>query len=155
MSLFCWDSRGFGNSWTENLLADLVIILFTHALFLCPKLSVFWAKIHLWNHDTLKRCTNFIDLLGYVFVEYREPALFSMVMWNFWNWSNNLRLGKGSTSLDQLLRQAQEQLQEFKRANTTTTTTIVSSKQPGNHHQRHGTRSTSMGLSSQKNNGLA
>nr|POE60868.1 hypothetical protein CFP56_31293 [Quercus suber] len=30
-----------------------------------------------WNHSILKQATSFIDLLGNVFAENREPALYS------------------------------------------------------------------------------
>lgn len=38
-----------------------------HALFKCPKISALWEKVPVWNVDSLKRCPNFIDLLGCIF----------------------------------------------------------------------------------------
>ena len=48
----------------------------------------------------------FIDLLGTVFAENREPAFFAMVVWALWNRRNNLRLGKKAEPLNILMQQA-------------------------------------------------
>ena len=71
-----------------------------------------------WSHDNLKRTMSFIDLLGIVFVESREPALFAMVVWALWTRRNNLRLGKKAGTLDHLFQQARERLRDFLHHNT-------------------------------------
>ena len=52
-----------------------------HALYLCPKLDELWYKVPIWNHSSLKQVSNFIDPLGFIFTENRDPTLFSMVIW--------------------------------------------------------------------------
>lgn len=74
-----------------------------HALYLCPMLQELWQSIPLWNHQSLKQCGNFVDLLECIFADNRDPTLFSMVAWNLWNRRNNLSLAKGMVSLGQLL----------------------------------------------------
>ena len=81
-----------------------------HALFKCPKISALWEQVPVWKVDGLKRCPNFIDLLGCIFAENRDPELFSTVVWFLWNQRNNLRLSKGSIPLDQVLQQARNKL---------------------------------------------
>lgn len=61
------------------------------------------AVYTLWNHQSLKQCGNFVDLLECIFADNRDPTLFSMVAWNLWNRRNNLSLAKGMVSLGQLL----------------------------------------------------
>lgn len=56
---------------------------------------------------------SFIDFLGIVFVEIREPALFAIVVWALWTHRNNLRMGKKAGHLDHLLQQAKEKLRDF------------------------------------------
>ncbi|XP_075640217.1 uncharacterized protein LOC142611959 [Castanea sativa] len=73
------------------------------ALYLCPKLLDLWTKVELWNHSRLKQATSFIDLIGCVFANNRDPTLFSMVAWAFWNRRNNLRLGKPAVPVNELL----------------------------------------------------
>ena len=55
----------------------------------------------------------FIDLLGIVFVENKEPAFFSVVVWALWNCRNNLRLGKNAELLTHLMQQAKQRLGDF------------------------------------------
>ena len=55
----------------------------------------------------------FIDLLGIVFVENKEPAFFPMVVWSLWNCRNNLRLGKKAELLTHLMQQAKQRLGDF------------------------------------------
>ena len=92
-----------------------------HALFHCPKLSDLWNKVPLWNHVSLRQAATFIDLIGCVFAENRDSALFSMVIWDLWNRRNNLKLGKAVISLDQVLHQAKDRLHEFTLHNTSHT----------------------------------
>ena len=108
----------------RKILTDATLSV--HALFKCPKISALWEKVLVWKADSLKRCPNFIDLLGCIFVENRDPELFSTVIWFLWNQRNNLRLGKRSIPLDQVLQQARNKLQEFKSAQTRTGTTSTS-----------------------------
>ena len=71
-----------------------------------------------WSHDNLKQAVTFIDLLGIVFAENREPAFFAMVVWALWNRRNNLRLGKKAESLTHLMQQAKQRLGDFQHHNT-------------------------------------
>ncbi|KAK9990437.1 hypothetical protein SO802_025422 [Lithocarpus litseifolius] len=82
-----------------------------HALYKCPRLEALWHKVPTWNHSSLRHVTSFIDLLGCVFAENREPELFSMVIWALWTRRNTLKLGKSVGTLDQLLNQARDKLQ--------------------------------------------
>ena len=85
-----------------------------HALYHCQKLLDLWTKVDLWNHSSLQQTTSFIDLMGCVFTDNRDPVLFSMAAWAIWNWRNNLRLRKPAVSLGELLSQSKERLREFK-----------------------------------------
>ena len=89
-----------------------------HALYQCPKLQDLWSKVERWNHSSLKQATSFIDLMGCVFADNRDPELFSMVAWSIWNRRNNLCLGKAVASLDELLSQTRDRLWEFKLYNS-------------------------------------
>ena len=84
-----------------------------HALHLCLKLAELWQEVPLWNHSILKQCDNFIDLLGCILIENRDPTLFSMVICAVWNRRNNIRLDKQTITLRQLLQQAKDWFQEF------------------------------------------
>ena len=84
-----------------------------HALYLCLMLTKLWQSIPLWNHHSLKQCSNFIDLLECIFADNRDPTLFSMVAWTLWNRRNNLCLAKGMVSLGKLLQHAKDRIQEF------------------------------------------
>uniref|UniRef100_A0A7N2MPY1 Reverse transcriptase zinc-binding domain-containing protein n=1 Tax=Quercus lobata TaxID=97700 RepID=A0A7N2MPY1_QUELO len=93
-----------------------------HALYHCQKLLDLWTKVDLWNHSSLQQTTSFIDLMGCVFADNRDPALFSMVAWAIsWNQRNNLCLGKPAVSLGELLSQSKERLREFKLYNSSIT----------------------------------
>ena len=70
-----------------------------HALHLCLKLAALWQEVPLWNHSRLKQCDNFIDLLGCILIENRDPTLFSMVICAVWNRRNNIRLDKQTITL--------------------------------------------------------
>ena len=72
----------------------------------------------LWYHENLRRTVSFVDLIGTVFAENREPMLFAMVLWALWNRRNNLRLGKNAENLDQLLQRARARVSEFPQHNT-------------------------------------
>ena len=74
-----------------------------HALYSCPKLEDFWKNMPQWSHDNLERAVTFIDLLGTVFAENRESALFAMVVWVLWTRRNNLRMGKKVETLAHLV----------------------------------------------------
>ena len=96
-----------------------------HALYLCPKLLELWTKVNLWNYSSLRQATSFIDLMGCVFAENREPTLFSMAIWAIWNRRNNLHLGKSAVPLSQLLSQSKERLREFNLHNSSTITPVM------------------------------
>ena len=55
---------------------------------------------------------NFVDLIGNVFVENREPALFATVVWALWT-RRNLRMGKKVDLLFHLLQRARERVEVF------------------------------------------
>uniref|UniRef100_A0A7N2LR17 Reverse transcriptase zinc-binding domain-containing protein n=1 Tax=Quercus lobata TaxID=97700 RepID=A0A7N2LR17_QUELO len=84
-----------------------------HALYSCPKLQELWNKCPQWKHEKFKLSPSFSDIMSSILVEDKNPALFSMVVWNIWNQQNNSRLGKLTTSIPQLLEQVQDRLQEF------------------------------------------
>ena len=46
-----------------------------HALYLCPKMDELSYKVPIWNHSSLKQVSNFVDLLGFIFAENRDPIL--------------------------------------------------------------------------------
>ena len=52
-----------------------------HALYHCTKLRGMWSAVQFWNHGCLKQATSFIDLIGSVFADNRDPTLFSTVAW--------------------------------------------------------------------------
>ncbi|KAK9993813.1 hypothetical protein SO802_023516 [Lithocarpus litseifolius] len=81
-----------------------------HALYHCPKLENFWQNIPLWSHSTIRQSTSFSDIMFVICAENRDPELFSSVAWTLWNRRNNLRLGKPSIHLEQLLDRARERL---------------------------------------------
>lgn len=83
-----------------------------------PKLLELWTKVEIWNHSRLKQATSFIDLMGCVFANNRDPTLFSTVAWAIWNRRNNLRLGKPAAPLNELLAQSQDRLRNFKLYNS-------------------------------------
>ena len=91
-----------------------------HALYHCPKPLDLWSDVKLWNHSCLKQATSFIDLIGCVFVENKDPTLFSMVTWAIWKRRNNLCLGKPAAPLNELLTKAQDRLRKFKLYNSST-----------------------------------
>ena len=62
----------------------------------------------LWSHSTIIQSTSFLDIMFVVCAENRDPKLFSSVAWTLWNRRNNLRLGKPSIPLEQLLNRARE-----------------------------------------------
>ena len=70
---------------------------------------------------SLKQKTSFLNLIGSIFAENRDPACFSMVVWAVWNRRNNLRLGKASGTLGQLFSQAKDKVMDFAMHNATTT----------------------------------
>ena len=84
-----------------------------HALYSCPKLDGLWKKVPQWNHENLRRAGNFVDLIGTVFVENREPTLFATVVWALWTRRNNFRMGKNAETLVQLLQRAREWVSDF------------------------------------------
>ena len=57
--------------------------------------------------------TSFVDLVGCILVENREPDLFAMVVWAVWKRRNELRVGKGGKYLINLVQQARTRLQDF------------------------------------------
>lgn len=95
-----------------------------HALYHCPKLFDLWTKFDLWNHNSLQQATSFIDLMGCVVADNRDPLLFSMVARAIWNWRNNCPLEKPAVPLDELLSQLKERLREFKLYNSSSITPV-------------------------------
>lgn len=95
----------------------------THALYLCPKLEAQWNQVPLWNHSKLRHSPCFVNLLA----DNRDSTLFSMVIWALWNLRNNLRLGKQTSTLEQILQEAKEQLLEFTMPHTSAPSPSMSS----------------------------
>ena len=89
-----------------------------YAVYSCPKLDELWKRVPQWNHENLRRAMNFVDLIGTVFVENREPTLFSTVVWALWTLRNNLRMGKNTETLVHLLQRARERVSDFLLHNT-------------------------------------
>ena len=84
-----------------------------HTLYKCPKLSEFWKENPKWQHRYIEHCINFFDIMEFLIVENQNAALFSMTTRSLWNRRNNLRLGKTTTPLSQILQQAKERILEF------------------------------------------
>ncbi|KAL0007018.1 hypothetical protein SO802_008520 [Lithocarpus litseifolius] len=84
-----------------------------HTLYSYPKLDELWQKVPQWNHENLKRAMNFVDLIGTVFAENREPTLFATVVWALWTRRNNLRMRKNAENLVHLLQWARERVSDF------------------------------------------
>ena len=79
----------------------------------CPKLMEFWKENPKWQTNYIHKCKSFFDIMEFLIVENRDPALFSMTAWVLWNRRNNLCLGKPIVVLSQVLKEAKERLQEF------------------------------------------
>ena len=103
-----------------------------YALYLCSKLYELWNKVPIWNHRSLKQVSTFVDLWGCIFAKNKDPALFSMVIWALWNHQNNLRLGKFTGMLDQLLSQVRDRFCEFALHNTSMIALVVLQPQASN-----------------------
>ena len=74
-----------------------------HALYHCPALQSLGNSIPTWNQGSLKQSTCFTDFIGFIFAGTADPAPFALVLWNLWNRRNNLRLGKPTLPLDEVL----------------------------------------------------
>lgn len=74
-----------------------------HALYGCPKLEPMWNKKQQWNHNTLRQAKCFTDLLGIILAKKNDPKLFCWVVWDIWNRRNNIKLGKPTYTLSQVL----------------------------------------------------
>lgn len=70
-------------------------------------------KIHGGSIGFLQQSTNFVDIMGFILTEMRDPTLFACMMWLLWNHRNNLRLGKPVVLLSQLLGLAKDKMQEL------------------------------------------
>lgn len=84
-----------------------------HALYGCSKLAELWNKKPQWNHSTLRQVHCFTDLLECIIADNTEPELFCWVAWDLWNRRNNLRLGKQTYSLTQVLDKAVDRKLEY------------------------------------------
>ena len=51
-----------------------------HALYLDLKLKEIWLSVQAWNQCSLRQTMSFVDLMGCVLVENRNPDLFAMVV---------------------------------------------------------------------------
>ena len=81
---------------------------------------------------------SFVDLVGCILVENREPDLFAMVVWAVWKRRNELRVGKGGEYLINLVQQAWTRLQDFLLHNSAATAPMgraQSQWQPPAHQQ--------------------
>ena len=83
-----------------------------HALFHYPALQSIWRSRVQWNHSTLQACSSFTDIFEFSFAGNREPDLFAAVLWTLCNRRNNLRLGKPTLSLGQVVEFAQDRILE-------------------------------------------
>ena len=79
-----------------------------HVLYSCPKLEGTRNKKPQWTHSSLRQANCFTDLLGMISAKKNEPELFGWVVWDLWNRRNNIRLGKSSYTLTQLLEKVVE-----------------------------------------------
>ena len=84
-----------------------------HALYNCLKLAELWKKMPQWTHVNVSSARNFVDLIGNVFAENRELALFATIVWALWTRRNNLRTGKNVYPLFHLLQRARERVEVF------------------------------------------
>lgn len=64
--------------------------------------------VPIWNYNSLRRASSFIDLIGCIFIDKRDPTLFAVVVWALWKRRNNPPLGKSCGTLGQLLTQAKK-----------------------------------------------
>nr|POF02718.1 hypothetical protein CFP56_04951 [Quercus suber] len=99
-----------------------------HALYLCPKLEEIWLSKQAWNQCSLRQVTSFVDLMGYILAENRDPDLFAMVVWAIWKRRNDIRVGKRGENLPNLVQQAQTRLQNFLLHNSAATTSTALQK---------------------------
>ncbi|XP_065616751.1 uncharacterized protein LOC136062066 [Quercus suber] len=109
-----------------------------HALFLCSKLEGVWRSVQVWNQQSLWQITSFVDLVGCILAENKEPDLFAMVIWAVWKRRNELRVGKGGENLINLVQQARTRLQDFLLHNFAATTPMGQTQsqwQPPMHQQ--------------------
>ena len=79
-----------------------------HALYRCPKLENFWQSTPLWSQGTIKQCSSFLDIMFVICVDNKDSELFSSMAWTLWNRRNNIKLGKPSISLEQVLDKARD-----------------------------------------------
>ena len=70
-----------------------------HALYLYPKLKEIWLSVQAWNQCSLRQTTSFIDLMGCILAENRDPNLFAMIVWVVWKRQNDMRVGKRGENL--------------------------------------------------------
>ena len=84
-----------------------------YALYLCLKLEEIWLSVQAWNQCSLRQTTSFIDLMGCILAENRDPNLFAMVVWVVWKRQNDMRIGKRGENLPNLVQQARNRLQDF------------------------------------------
>ena len=82
-----------------------------NALYKCPKLMGFWKEKPKWQTNYFHKCKSSFDIMEFLIAENWDPALFSVTAWVLWNRRNNLRLGKPTVVLSQVLKQAKKRLQ--------------------------------------------
>ena len=73
-----------------------------HALYLSLKLEEIWFSVQAWNQHNLQQKTSFIDLMGCILVENRDPDLFAIVVWAVWKRMNDMKVGKRGKNLPNL-----------------------------------------------------
>ena len=95
-----------------------------HALYLWPKLDKIWLLVQAWNQRSLWKTMNFVDFMGCILTENKDPNLFAMVVWVVWKRRNDMRVGKRGQNLPNLVQQACSKLHDFLLHNSTATAPV-------------------------------
>ena len=95
-----------------------------HALYLWPKLDKIWLLVQAWNQRSLWKTMNFVDFMGCILMENRDPNLFAMVVWAVWKRRNDMRVGKRGQNLPNLVQQARSKLHDFLLHNSAATAPV-------------------------------
>ena len=92
--------------------------------------------------------------MEFLTTENRDTTLFSITAWSLWNRRNNLRLGKATVVLSQVLKQSKERMLEFSQHPNHTPPSSVYLQHVGDPLTSHGLRYISTELYSVKKRGL-
>ena len=83
-----------------------------HALWSCSELSSIWS-LSQWSSRKISSVTNFKELLSWILNNKSNLELFGMITWGIWNQQNKVRNHQPCCTLDQLVPQSKERLDEF------------------------------------------